>query len=60
LGFKSGYVISIPKKEGFEDCYVIYSVFLPSLNKWIWMGAIWDAYVKDCKGAFLSMEEVRE
>lgn len=39
---------------------MIYSVFLPSLNKWVWMGPIWDAYVKDGKGTFLSMEEVCE
>lgn len=60
MGFKSRYVTCKPKELEFNDCHVINTVFVPSLNKWIWMDPTWDAYVKDEKGNFLSIEEVRE
>ena len=61
MGFKSRSVIcfsgTYPHSNG---GHVINSVFIPSLDKWIYMDPQDNAYVKDERGNFLSIAEVRE
>lgn len=61
MGFKSRVVICYsnlyPSPEG---GHVINAVFIPSLDKWVYMDPQDNAYVKDEKGNFLSVAEVRE
>lgn len=62
LGYRSRYVTCMPKDSlGTDpDCHVINTVFIPSLNKWIWIDPTNDAYVMNEKGELLGIEEVRE
>lgn len=62
MGYKSRYVTCLPKDslQTDPDCHVINVVFIPSLQKWIWMDPTNDAYVMDNKGGLLGIEEVRE
>jgi hypothetical protein len=60
MGWKSRYVTCMPKDEKDQDCHVINSVWVNSLQKWIWIDPTFAAYVKDEKGNFLSISEVRE
>lgn len=60
MGFKSRYVTCMPKDSTDRDCHVINVVFIPSLNKWVWMDPTFEAFVKDELGNYLSIEEVRE
>jgi len=60
MGFKSRYVTCFPKDENDNDCHVINSVWVDSLQKWIWIDPTFAAYVKDETGNFLSINEVRE
>jgi hypothetical protein len=61
MGFKSRVVICYsnryPEPEG---GHVINAVFISSLDKWVYMDPQDNAYVKDEKGNFLSVAEVRE
>ncbi len=59
-GFKSRFVTCMPKDSVFNDCHVINMVFVPSLNKWIWIDPTMEAYVMNEKGEMLGIEEVRE
>jgi len=59
MGFKSRYVTCMPKEAEFNDCHVINTVFIESLNKWVWMDPTWDAYVMNEVGELLSIQEVR-
>jgi len=60
MGWKSRYVTCLPKDENDGDCHVINSVWVDSLQKWIWIDPTFAAYVKDENGNFLSISEVRE
>lgn len=62
IGFKSRFVTCLPKDSlgKDRDCHVINSVYLNSMNKWIWVDPTFNAYVMDEKGSPLSIEEVRE
>ncbi len=62
LGFSSRLVTCLPKDSlGIDpDCHVINAVFVPSLDKWIWVDPTYDAYVMDEKGDLLGIAEVRE
>lgn len=60
MGFKSRYVTCLPKNENDQDCHVICSVWVDSLQKWIWVDPTFVSYIKDEKGNLLSIEEVRE
>ena len=60
MGFKSRYVTCLPKDENDQDCHVICSVWVDSLQKWIWIDPTFAAYIKDENGSFLGIEEVRE
>jgi hypothetical protein len=60
MGWKSRYVTCLPKDENDQDCHVINSVWVNSLQKWIWIDPTFAAYVKDENGTFLSISEVRE
>jgi hypothetical protein len=60
MGWKSRYVTCLPKDESDQDCHVINSVWIDSLQKWIWIDPTFAAYVKDENGTFLSINEVRE
>lgn len=60
LGIKSRYITCLPSDELASDAHVINSVYVKSLDKWIWIDPTFNAYVKDEKGNFLSIEEVRE
>jgi hypothetical protein len=59
MGFKSRYVICLPKKY-VDDCHVINMVYSNTLNKWIWIDPTFNAYVMDEKGTLLGIAEVRE
>ena len=60
LGFKSRFVICMPKETRFNDCHVINTVYSNDLNKWIWVDPTFDAYVMNEKGELLGLAEVRE
>ncbi|MFA6401080.1 MAG: transglutaminase-like domain-containing protein [Salinivirgaceae bacterium] len=62
LGFRSRYVTCWPKDSLNidRDVHVINSVFVNSLNKWIWIDPTNNAYVMNDKNDILSIEEVRE
>lgn len=60
MGIKSRYVTCMPKDPNDNDCHVINSVYSQQLNKWIWIDPSFNAYVKDEKGNFLGIAEVRE
>jgi len=60
MGWKSRYVTCLPKDEKDQDCHVINSVWIDSLQKWIWIDPTFAAYVKDENGNFLGIREVRE
>ena len=60
MGWKSRYVTCLPKDENDQDCHVINTVWVDSLQKWIWLDPTFAAYVKDENGNFLSINEVRE
>ena len=60
MGWKSRYVICLPKDEKDQDCHVINCVWVDSLQKWIWIDPTFAAYVKDENGVFLGISEVRE
>lgn len=60
MGIKSRFVTCMPKEEKFDDCHVINAVYSKDLDKWVWIDPSFAAYVKDEKGNFLSIQEVRE
>ncbi len=60
LGFVSRYVTCLPQDTTDTDCHVIDAVFVPSMNKWVWMDPTFEAYVTDEKGTLLGPGEVRE
>jgi len=60
MGWKSRYVTCLPMDEKDNDCHVINSVWIDSLQKWIWIDPTFAAYVKDEQGNLLSIDEVRE
>jgi len=60
MGWKSRYVVCLPKNENDQDCHVINCVWTDSLQKWIWIDPTFAAFVKDENGIFLSISEVRE
>lgn len=62
LGFASRFVTCLPKDSlGIDyDCHVINAVYVPSLNKWIWIDPTFDTYVMNEQGELLSIEEVRQ
>lgn len=60
MGIKSRFVTCMPKEAQFDDCHVINAVYSKELGKWVWIDPSFAAYVKDEKGNFLSIQEVRE
>jgi len=60
MGFKSRFIMCMPKDENDQDCHVINSVYSETLKKWLWIDPTFNAYVKDENGIFLSIAEVRE
>lgn len=60
MGIPSRYVTCLPKDSTDTDCHVINTVYSKQLGKWIWVDPSFNAYVKDDKGNFLSINEVRE
>ena len=60
MGYQSHFVTCLPKDKNDNDCHVINSVFSHELNKWLWMDPSFDTWVKDDKGNFLGIEEVRK
>jgi hypothetical protein len=62
MGIKSRFVTCLPKDSlGVDnDCHVINMVYINDLKKWIWIDPTFAAYIRDEKGQFLGIEEVRE
>lgn len=60
MGFKSRFVTCLPRDPNDTDCHVIDSVYMPSLNKWVWMDSSFGGYFKDEKGTLLGIDEVRD
>ena len=60
MGFKSHFVTCLPLSKTDHECHVINCVFSKTLNKWVWMDPTFDTWVKDEKGNYLDIEEVRE
>jgi hypothetical protein len=62
MGIKSRFVTCMPKDSlGVDnDCHVINMVYINDLKKWIWIDPTFAAYVRDDKGQFLGINEVRE
>ncbi len=61
MGFKSRIVICFSNQYPFPvGGHVINNVFIPSLHKWIYMDPQENAYIRDEKGNFLSVGEVRQ
>jgi hypothetical protein len=60
LGIPSRYVTCMPRNVDDSDCHVINSVWVDSLQKWIWIDPTNEAYVTDENGNLLSIAEVRE
>ena len=62
MGFKSRFVTCLPKDSlnTDTDCHVINLVYIPSLQKWVWIDPTNDAYVMNEQGVLLSIPEVRQ
>lgn len=60
VGLKSRFVTCLPKDPNDPDCHVINCVYIPGLQKWVWMDPANNAYLKDENGILLSIAEVRE
>ncbi|MBK0378854.1 transglutaminase-like domain-containing protein [Mucilaginibacter segetis] len=62
LGFKARKVYCFPKDSlNIDyDSHVINVVYLPKMNKWVWVDPTNDAYVTDENGTLLSIAEVRD
>lgn len=61
MGFHSRIVICFPSDLNMPNGgHVINTVYIPSFKKWIWIDPQYNAYLKNKKGDFLSIEEVRE
>ncbi|MFT3903313.1 MAG: transglutaminase domain-containing protein [Niabella sp.] len=60
MGFKSRYVVCMPREKNFEDCHVINTVYSDDLQKWIWIDPTFNAYLTDNEGTMLGIAEVRE
>jgi len=62
MGIKSRFLTCLPKDSlGVDnDCHVINMVYINDLKKWVWIDPTFAAYLRDEKGQFLSIEEVRE
>lgn len=60
MGLKSRQVVCLPKDSTDVDCHSINTVYSTTLNKWLWMDAMNNAYLMNEKGELLSIEEVRE
>jgi hypothetical protein len=59
-GFASRFVTCLPFDPKDTECHVINAVYAPSLRKWIYVDPTFEAYFRDEKGAYLSVQEVRE
>ncbi len=59
MGYKSRYVTCMPKDSTDTDCHVINTVFIKSLNKWVWMDPTFETYVTDENDNLLGIQEVR-
>jgi len=60
MGFKSRIISCYPKNENDFESHVINSVYSTTLNKWLWMDATFNVYLKDEGNNLLSISEVRE
>ncbi len=49
----------MPKDLADHDCHVITSVYLPELQKWVWMDPTFQGYMRDDHGNLLGIDEVR-
>lgn len=59
LGIKSRFITCCPRDNYNQEAHVINTVFLESLNKWIWVDATFQTVVMDENGVLLSIPEVR-
>ena len=59
-GYKARIVTCMPKDTLDNDCHVIDVVWSNKLNKWVWMDPTFNAYLRDEKGNYLNIEEVRQ
>ncbi|MDR0970302.1 MAG: transglutaminase-like domain-containing protein [Lentimicrobiaceae bacterium] len=59
MDFSSRYVTCMPYDVNDGDCHVINSVWIDSLQKWVWIDPTFDAYVMDENGNLLGLEDVR-
>jgi hypothetical protein len=60
MGFKSRFIVCMPKSETDQDCHIINSVYSETLKKWLWIDPTFNAYVKDENGNLLGIAEVRQ
>jgi hypothetical protein len=61
MGFQSRIVICFPTDfEHPNGGHVINTVYIQSLDKWVWMDPQFNAYLKDENGNYLSIAEARE
>ncbi len=60
MGFKSRFVVCLPKDSIVNECHIINMVYSNDLKKWLYIDPTHDAYVMNEKGELLSIEEVRE
>jgi hypothetical protein len=60
MGFKSRHVTCLPMNKEDPDCHVTNMVFVPSLNKWIYVDPTFGGYFMDEDSTFLNFPEIRE
>lgn len=60
MGFRAHFVGCLPKDTTDFDSHVINSVYVPSVQKWLYMDPTQAAYLMDETGQLLSISEVRQ
>jgi hypothetical protein len=60
MGFKSRHVTCLPMDKEDPDCHVTNMIYVPSLNKWIYVDPTFGGYFKDENGTLLDFAEIRE
>lgn len=60
MGFKSKWITCMPFEQEYNDCHTINIVYSNTLDKWIWIDAMYQTYMMDEKDNLLSIQEVRD
>lgn len=60
MGFKSKFVVCLPKSVQDDDCHIVTIVYSETKRKWLMMDACLQSYATDEEGNILSIREIRD